>query len=152
MLKETGRVVAVEPDALWVETIQQSTCGSCSAKSGCGQSLLSKLGVKPTYIRVLLDGRDSNQYCIDQSVTIGIPNDVVVKSSLLIYLMPLLLMIVFSGFAHTYIENELVSISTGLVALLIGGLLIRYYTYKSKNDPRIQPVLIDDKQIVTLQG
>ena len=37
MLEETGTVVKIEPDALWVETVQTTTCGSCSARRGCGQ-------------------------------------------------------------------------------------------------------------------
>ncbi|ODS23014.1 transcriptional regulator [Candidatus Endobugula sertula] len=152
MLKETGRIVAMESDALWVETIQQSTCNSCVAKQGCGQSLLSKVGIKSTYIRVLLFGKDRQDYKVGQLVTIGIPNDVVVKSSLFVYLVPLLLMIAFSGFAHTYIENEFISIGAGLFGLLVGGLLIRYYTYKATNDPRIQPVLIDNGPMVIMKG
>ena len=44
MLIETGRVVAVEAneEALWVETIRQSTCGSCAANKGCGHGLLNR--------------------------------------------------------------------------------------------------------------
>lgn len=151
MLHETGRIVAVESDALWVETIQRSTCSSCSAQKGCGQSLLSKLGVKPSYIRVLLEGRDSHAYRVGQDITIGIPSDVVVKSSLFIYLLPLVLLIAFSSIAHTYSYNELLSIGAGLVGLVVGGLLIRYHSYCTRNDPRLQPVLIDNTETVVVQ-
>ena len=43
MLTESGRVVAVNDSTVWVETIQQSTCGQCAARKGCGQSMLSKM-------------------------------------------------------------------------------------------------------------
>ena len=151
MLHEKGRIVAIEPDAVWVETIQRSTCSSCVAQNGCGQSMLSKLGVKPSYIRVLLQGRDSGLYCVDQEITIGIPNDVVVKYSLLIYLLPLLLLIVFSSIAHTYISSELLSISAGIVGLVVGAIFIRYHAHASRNDPQLQPVLIDDQHVVVVQ-
>jgi len=41
MLRESGRVVAIESDAVWVETIRSSLCGSCAAKAGCGQDYLT---------------------------------------------------------------------------------------------------------------
>ncbi|MEE4278029.1 MAG: SoxR reducing system RseC family protein [Halieaceae bacterium] len=41
MLTETGRVVGLEGDAVWVETLRQSTCGSCAARSGCGHGLVN---------------------------------------------------------------------------------------------------------------
>lgn len=42
VLYETGRVVAVDGDGLWLETLKKSTCGQCSARAGCGQQLLAK--------------------------------------------------------------------------------------------------------------
>lgn len=144
MLKETGRVVAVDSDALWVETIQKTTCGSCVAQKGCGTGLLAKLGVKPAYLRVLLKPNESsNSYRVNDSVTIGIPDDVVVKGSLFVYLVPVILMIVFSGIAHTTINNELIVIALGVVGLLVGSLLVRWHANVYRNDPRMQPQLIN---------
>jgi len=42
-LMETGRVVAVEADAVWIEADRSSACGRCAARAGCGQGALSKL-------------------------------------------------------------------------------------------------------------
>ena len=33
-LSETGRVVAVESDAVWVEEDRSSACGKCAARAG----------------------------------------------------------------------------------------------------------------------
>ena len=33
MLTETGRVVAVDDDGLWVETVRRSTCNACRTHS-----------------------------------------------------------------------------------------------------------------------
>jgi sigma-E factor negative regulatory protein RseC len=52
MILETGVVVAVESDGLWVETIQKSACEVCVAEKGCGQKFLSKLAGKTVSIRV----------------------------------------------------------------------------------------------------
>ena len=42
-LSETGRVVAVEPDAVWIEADRSAACGKCAARAGCGQGALSAL-------------------------------------------------------------------------------------------------------------
>ncbi|MDF3932676.1 SoxR reducing system RseC family protein, partial [Pseudomonas citronellolis] len=43
MIEEQGRVIGVEPGAVWVETLRQSTCSACNARAGCGQGLLQQL-------------------------------------------------------------------------------------------------------------
>ncbi len=143
MLSETGRIVAVEDDALWVETIAQSTCGSCAAKKGCGQSLLSRFGARANYLRVLLDGRNAQHYRVNESVNIGIPEDVIVKGSLFVYLLPLLFMLVFAGIGHHYFEKEWVSILASLAGLAIGGGVVKLHALYHRNNPKMQPVLLE---------
>lgn len=152
MVSETGTVVAVESDALWVETIQQSTCGTCSARKGCGQRLLAKVGASSSRLRVPLSCRSHHKghintrryYAVGDTVTIGIPDNTVVLGSLFIYLLPLVLMIAFSGIGHTLMANEIVSLVAGIVGFVSGGAVIRYHSNKFKNDSKFQPVLILD--------
>jgi sigma-E factor negative regulatory protein RseC len=148
MLKERARIVAIDNGAVWVETIQVSTCGSCSAKKGCGQSLLASLGAKPNYLRVLLPVDDANGYQLNQSITIGLPENIVVNTSLLLYLLPLCLMLIFSAFAHNYYTSELFTIAMAVVGLFLGGMTIRFYSYKYQHDPRFQPVIVDLEEIL----
>ena len=89
MIVETGRICRLEPDAVWVETIQRTTCDSCNARHGCGQRVLSRLAGGTTEIRVLLPADSAQQFFVGQAVEIGIPEDVVVGGSLLVYLVPL---------------------------------------------------------------
>lgn len=143
MIAETGRVVAVEPSGLWVETIQRSTCGSCAAQKGCGQSLLARLAGHTSYLWVVLDGRDSARYQLGDEVQLGIPEDVVVKGSMFVYLLPLLLMILGSGLADTWFGSEGLSALGALVGLVLGGFLVRWRAQQTRFDPRLQPVLLD---------
>ena len=53
MLLERGRVVAIEADAVWVETIRRSTCAGCSARSGCGHGVLARASGGRGLIRAL---------------------------------------------------------------------------------------------------
>src|SRR5690606_26683622 len=74
--------------AVWVETLRRSTCSACSASAGCGQGLMDKLGVgqRRGYVRALTD----LQLAVGDGVVIGIREDLLVRSSLLVYLLPLL--------------------------------------------------------------
>lgn len=147
MLKETGRVIAVKEDSLWVETIKRSTCGSCVAEKGCGQTLLQKIGAKPTYLRIPLENNSRYQYHVNDVVAIGIPDDIIVKGSLLIYLLPLIFLLVFSGLAHTFKSNDFLSIVAGIIGFTLGCLVIRWHSYHYRNDKRHQAYLIDDDVI-----
>lgn len=144
MISERGRIVAIESHALWVETIQQSTCGRCVAKGGCGQSLLSKIGINNSFLRVLLDGQAADQFSIGEEVCIGIPDDIVVKSSLLAYLLPIVLLVLFAGVTQQYISQESIVIAMGMLGLVFGGVLIRCFSYFLRNNNRYQPVLLSN--------
>ena len=146
MIQEKGRIVAVEQEGLWVETIQRSTCGSCSAEKGCGQSLMAKLSGHTSYIWVLLQGRDSNQYHLGDEVEIGIPEAVVANGSLFAYMVPLLAMIFAAGFAHYQTGSEGITILSALAGFVGGALVVRWHAHRTRFDARLQPVLIDERK------
>jgi sigma-E factor negative regulatory protein RseC len=144
VLKETGRVIAIKEDSLWVETIKRSTCGSCAAEKGCGQTLLQKIGANPTYLRIPFEYDSTRRYHLNDSVTIGIPNDIIVKGSLFLYLLPLTFLLALSGVAHTFSSKDFVSILAGIMGFTIGCLLIRWHSYHYRNDKRHQACLVED--------
>jgi sigma-E factor negative regulatory protein RseC len=143
MLTETGRVVAVDGDALWVETINSTACGSCAAKPGCGQSLLAKWASRPAYLKVALAGRDPLSFKIGDMVTIGIPEDVIVTSSMLMYCLPIILMLVGAAFGHYGAGSEGVSALMALAGLLLGGMGVKLVAATAGRSRRLEPVLVD---------
>jgi sigma-E factor negative regulatory protein RseC len=145
MIIETATVVALESDALWVETIQKTACEACVAQKGCGTRVLSKLTGKTNRIRVL-----ANRSCADlkigQDVSIGIPEDVIVKGSMLVYILPVLCAVIGAWLGGS--SGDLVSIASALSGLLLGGLIVSLQSNKARNDLRYQPVLLDDSGAV----
>ncbi|MCP4467270.1 MAG: SoxR reducing system RseC family protein, partial [Halieaceae bacterium] len=90
MLTENGRVVAVEADGLWVETVRKSTCGACSAQKGCGHGILNRMtDGKRGYIRVLPGDQSIQDYRVDDEVRFSIPEEVILRGSLVAYLVPI---------------------------------------------------------------
>ena len=125
MITETGRIVAIDDDGLWVQTIRKSACASCSAQKGCGQAVLSKLGREPGYIKVSLNGDSADSYQLDQFVQVGIGEAVLVKSTLLIYLLPLVLMLVGILISSSWFSQEWQALLGGIVGLVGGGAITR---------------------------
>jgi len=140
MIFETGVVVAIESDGLWVETIQKSACEVCVAEKGCGQKFLSKLAGKTTRIRVLRNKLSPETFSVGQSVTIGIPEDVIVMASLLVYLLPIVGAV--CG-ASIFGATDLQSIGGAFAGLLLGGMAVNLHSIKKRNDLRFNPVLIE---------
>ncbi|MYM62592.1 SoxR reducing system RseC family protein [Pseudomaricurvus sp. HS19] len=144
MITESGRIMAIEPDCLWVETIQSSTCQSCAAQKGCGQSLVAKWSGQTSYIRVLLEGRDPAAYQMHQQITIGIPEEVVARGSLLVYITPLAGLLLGALASNLLQLPEWGIMLSSLTGFGLGALAVRWHSAVRRNDPRVQPVLVDE--------
>ena len=151
MVKEKTTIVAIEPGYLWVEGVQHSTCGSCTARAGCGQRLLAGIKARTSRVRVLLRAGDKTDYRIGEELQISIPDNVVVKGSLFIYFSPLIGMLLLAGMADYWFGQELITIGAGLTGFAVGGLLVRIISDHLRDDTRLQPTVIartDVKEIV----
>ena len=140
MIVETGTVVALESDALWVETIQKTACEACVAQKGCGTRVLSKLTGKTNRIRVLAE-HPCDELSIGQDVSIGIPEDVIVKGSMLVYILPVICAVAGAWLGGS--SGDMAAIVCSVIGLLLGGLIVSLHSKKTRNDLRYQPVLLD---------
>ena len=146
MLTETGRVVAVERDSVWVETIRQSTCGSCAVQKGCGHGLINQISDgSRSYIRVL-PGKVSPQACaVDDQVKISIPEEVLLRGSLIVYMLPLLSML--AGAAATVGllqgDQDLLALMGAALGFALGVGLVRWHAWQHRDDVSLQPTLLE---------
>lgn len=146
MLIETGRVVAVGNDGLWVETIRQSTCGACAAQKGCGHGLLNRISDgKRSYIRVLPGKQDPGSCRVDDEVRIGIPEEVILRGSLIVYMLPLICMLTGAVAAiGLFPGNPDVLAALGAVAgFALGFVLVRWHAARHRDDQSMQPTLLE---------
>lgn len=161
MIVESARVISISKDALWVEAVQRSTCGSCVAEKGCGQRLLARLSGKTMRLRVLPGERSLMDYRVGESVEIGIPEDVVVRGSLLVYILPLMMMILSAWFGHqwfaveTYLipstqallHQELAAIAFACGGLFVGAGIVRGFSKRMAGNTRAQPLVIQQEKM-----
>lgn len=140
MIEEQGRVVAVESGAVWVETLRKSTCSSCSVKAGCGQGLLDQIGVsgRRGYVRAL-----SNLHLsVGDAVIIGVREDLLVRGSLLVYLLPLLGLFFAAVLADQLGLREPWVILSALFGFLLACCAVRWRSRLTAGDPALQPVVL----------
>jgi len=145
MLTESGRVVGLEDDGVWVETIRRSTCGTCAAQKGCGHGLLHRISEgKRGYIRVLPGEHPIDHYKVDDQVLISIPEEVILRGSLIAYVMPLLTMLAGALSAVNLLSGneDLLAVCGAAVGLAFGFALVRWHATRHRRDPDFQPVLL----------
>jgi len=129
MFSEAGRVVAVEPDSLWVEVIQTSACEACKAQKGCGQSALTKaFSARRQHVKALLATGDSpDHYHVDDWVEIHVPEDTILQGVALVYVLPLLAMIGGALLGQSlFAASEGKIILCSLAGLAAGVLFVRW--------------------------
>lgn len=146
MILETGRIVAIETEGVWAETLRKSVCGSCKAEKGCGQSLINKWDGHTAYIWVLLEGRDPSRYTLGDEIEIGIPEEVIAKGALLVYMVPLFTLLLATAVAHQQFAHEGITTVSGFAGLLLGGIIVRWHSWRTRLDRNLQPVLVDDRR------
>ncbi|SDX24029.1 SoxR reducing system RseC family protein [Marinobacter mobilis] len=97
MITETGRVIAVKGENIWVQTIRLSACNSCKARQGCGQKVLAgATGGRANQVQVVnhLGAR------VGDEVTLAIAESALLGASLLAYAVPLLLFVLGAVAGH----------------------------------------------------
>lgn len=141
MIEENGRVVRVESDFVWVETIKQSACSSCSAQKGCGQSLLAKIG-DGKRMEIQVDNPHHIAALVNDQVTLGVGERSFLTASFLVYLLPLIVMFIVAVSAQLSGFTEPTVILSALVGLAGGFLLTHYISSRISRNCSYRPVLL----------
>lgn len=133
MNQEIVEVVEIGDGGVWVEGIQRSACNSCSARAGCGQHSLSKLG-RP--VRLWIETADV--YVPGDQVILMLPEGSLALSALSLYGLPLMGLI--GGALLGYQGgSDATSMMTGALGLTLGLLAARLIARRNKDQwqPRI---------------
>jgi sigma-E factor negative regulatory protein RseC len=86
VIEEEGRVIRLDGDYAWVETGRKSACGACEARTGCGTAAIGKyFSARRMQMRAI---NQAQADCGD-TVIIGVTESALLRSSLLLYLLPL---------------------------------------------------------------
>ena len=147
-LSEIGRVVAVEPDAVWIEADRSAACNKCAARAGCGQGALSALlqsgkgRVRATSGETL----SAAQCNVGDQVVIQVPEATLLGGTLLVYGFPLVTGAILSMLAST--RGDLRSAAAFAIGLLSGFAILRFVTVQSSGVlPGLSEPHLSSKQV-----
>lgn len=152
-LSEIGRVVAVEPDAVWIEADRSAACNKCAARAGCGQGALSALlqsgkgRVRATSGETL----SAAQCNVGDQVVIQVPEATLLGGTLLVYGFPLVTGAMLSMLAST--RGDLWSAAAFAIGLLSGFAILRFVTVRSGGVlPGLSEPRLSSKQVNQYEG
>ncbi len=144
MIEERAEVIEIKGDKLLLQAQVQSACGGCAVNKGCGTSVLSKVvGRKFTQFQAV----NSVNAKIGDTVVVGIAEDVMVKGSLMIYIVPLLAMLVFAvladyAFAEQIGARDALIAAFSIAGLATGALVSRWYFGRQTSGHLYSPVVL----------
>ena len=140
MITETGQVVAESGSKVWVMTIRQSACQSCSARHGCGQKALATMSQGKAN-QILVDNTLGAR--VGDQVTLAIGESALLGASLLVYALPLLLMVAGAMAGHWLsASGDLPALAGAVAGLAVGFASVRRALRRSAGDwePRMTAV------------
>ncbi len=119
MIEETAVVAKIEHNQVWVESAPKQGCGGCMQKSSCSTSVIDKF-IKKRSIAVDCE----IELKPGDEVIIGISEGVLIKASLLLYMLPLVVMVLSGAVAEgllpsAYKNADLVIAGTAISTLLL---------------------------------
>ena len=143
MIEQRALVVYIEGEYAWVEARRSPVCGGCKFSSGCGMAFLDKLFARPP-LRVRAFNSINAQ--IGDRVSVGIPEQGLVKGSLAIYAVPLILMVTLSllgaALPIDHVSQEAVSILLALLGLVIGFSWLAVFARRVSHHPQYNPTIL----------
>ena len=140
MIEESGRVVALAPGAVWVETERNSTCSGCSVRGGCGQGLVERLGIRNR--RGLILALSDHRLSVGDTVVVGIRESVLLRGALLVYLFPLIALLASALIASELSAAEPYVVLSGVGGFLVSWLIVRKRSQQTADDPGLQPIVL----------
>ena len=141
MICEQGKVVAKEADNIFVEVIQQSSCQACAAKSACGTRLINSLYQSKRHYLKLPYAHLPAEPEIGDQVEFHIDEAALLKSALLMYLLPLVALLAAAGLAHWLHAAVWLQIVAALLGLGISLLMVSRFSRKLEHNALFHPSL-----------
>jgi sigma-E factor negative regulatory protein RseC len=140
MIEQQATVIAVADGAALLEVQRQSSCSACHAGTRCGTSVVAKLfgNGNATRLRVL----DPIGLAPGEQVVVGIRGPLLVRASLVAYLLPLLAFIGAAGAAEQAGLGDSIGVLGSLAGLLLGLWLAGVITGGTGAKARFRPLLL----------
>ncbi|MGM3175918.1 SoxR-reducing system protein RseC [Dickeya lacustris] len=139
MIKEWATVESWQDGVVVLRCEQQSGCQGCQSRSSCGNGVLSKVG-GPVVHQLSL--RYPHPLQPGQRVEIGLAEASLLRSAMLVYLVPLLGLMLGAMLFQYWLTSELAAVTGALLGISVSFGLLKYFSPSMANNPRYQPVIL----------
>lgn len=144
MIEEQVVVISTTEQGAWVEGVQQSACGSCSAKAGCGQHTMSQLGKRVTLWLPFSSQEPlllQSMLKVGQQIVVGLPEGAILRSTFVLYGVPLFAL-VLGAILGQGVFGEVGSIVLSILFLGVGFKVAGGISDRNKRN--WQPIFLRD--------
>lgn len=144
MMRSLATVIAVEPGVITVTCQQQTSCGHCASRDSCGTGIVSKAVPGRSH---LVQIATQTRVSIGEVVEIGLPEQSMLHSAVLVYVLPLLSLVLGAVFGQWWFVElagggELGVILTAVLSAAAGLLLARRLAKRLEGNSAYKPNLI----------
>lgn len=141
MFTEIGHVVAEDGDTVWVQTQSKTGCSSCKVSNTCGSGIVNKAFSHKVFVTPLKNTLNAK---MNDEVEVGIPEDLVLKASFVVYFLPLICLILALAVSSLLISNlsELGSIFSAAIGLCVGFVGVKWFAHSQQAKSQLEPVLL----------
>jgi len=132
MLEMRAIVIQVQGEDASVQPLGDGGCGHCNSTGGCGGSSLSKMfcSSKPRHFKV----RNEAHAKVGDEVRVSLPDGVLFRGAIKMYVLPLLLLMVGGGcgvaLAGATGMQDAYAAAGALTGLLLGFAFARFSTFR----------------------
>ena len=124
MIEEEAIVIKASKENVRLEVVRSKPCGLCGQVRGCGNSIWGKIFSHRTGH---IETRNHLNAKLGDVVILGIDETLMLKSSLMLYGVPLMLMFLGMVMANTFAKEttELYALLGAVIGLFLGVVLIK---------------------------
>ena len=156
MIEERAVILSLEanesnPDASNIAVLEierKTACGLCGQTRGCGNSIWGKLFAHRS---TAFKANNNINASVGQSVIVGINEQALLWSALLLYILPLVTMLIASILTMQVNDSNGVMMLAALAGLIVGLLWVKGFTASNQYFVMQQPIILrlasDDRTI-----
>jgi sigma-E factor negative regulatory protein RseC len=140
------------PPIATIEVVRKSACGLCGQTSGCGNAFWGKLFAHKASS---FNAQNHINAQVGQSVIVGIDEAAVMKSALVLYLVPLAVMLLGAIIATQVVDSDLSAMLGASVGLVLGYFWVKAHiagqAYYQNHQPTILRLDTATSDVDTIQ-
>lgn len=140
MMIEQATVVEYQNGVALVQCYAKSGCGGCSAQSGCGAKALSALAGEKIAPRFSIQVDEVLE--VGDQIKLGLAENTLLKSVLLIYAIPLMVLLITAVGFSQFFANELIVLLTMLLSTGVTFWAVKKWIDKRSQHAHFSPVFL----------